>query len=389
MADDDAAAPSNQNVDSAQGDSSTAGPSEQDTSTVQDDDEQDAKPEFDDPNLLASYPIYLSHSIPSTSSLQLFQYPTYPNKAPLPLPNYSRERGLTHAIRWRPNAGWVQVELPLDLRAALYHKEKGEEMAKGAEKMGGQIGSGNPADDDAGEEEALPWARRRGSKKSSRANDSDEEMAGIGGARGPSRKLEKMRLESEVMPHMTKYCVGVMRDQALHLTQLDRILQLRPSMHHLDGLDALEAEDKRNAAKAFAGEQTGNESEGGEGAPHPAAAAKKEKKTAYNVGVKFNGTPGGPGAGGGGGFGGRGQGDGPGYDARDALMASRRRAEGENWVELEWRDLHGHHKEDVQATISSQLFAGSKAKLKCRTKPRDYLPASLGSDPPMTAGAMK
>lgn len=147
--------------------------------------------------------------------------------------------------------------------------------------------------------------------------------------------------------------------EALHLTQLDRILQLRPSMHHLDGLDALEAEDKRNAAKAFASEQTGNESEGGEGAPHPAAAAKKEKKTAYNVGVKFNGTPGGPGAGGGGGFGGRGQGDGPGYDARDALMASRRRAEGENWVELDWRDLHGHvSSANVRVVVSELILTG-------------------------------
>lgn len=103
------------------------------------------------------------------------------------------------------------------MRAALYHKEKGEEMAKGAEKMGGQIGSGsgngngNAAGDGAGDEDALPWARRRGNK--SRAADSDEEMGGVGGSRGPSRKLEKMRLESEVMPHMTKYCVGVMRDR--------------------------------------------------------------------------------------------------------------------------------------------------------------------------------
>lgn len=209
MADDDAP-PCNQNVDSTQGDNGTASSS---VHPAQNDDDQDAKPEFDDPNLLASYPIYLSHSVPSTSSLQLFQYPTYPNRAPLPLPNYSKERGLTHAIRWRPNAGWVQVELPLDLRAALYHKEKGEEMAKGADKMGGQIGSGDPAGNDAEDEDALPWARRRGNKKSSRAADSDEEMAGIGGAKGPSRKLEKMRLESEVMPHMTKYCVGVMRDR--------------------------------------------------------------------------------------------------------------------------------------------------------------------------------
>lgn len=196
---------------------------------------------------------------------------------------------------------------------------------------------------------------------------------------------------------------------ALHLTHLDRIVQLRPSMHHLDGMDAIDAEEKRNSARRGAGGfTTGDEEEAGgdeEGASAAAAAAAKKKKAqSVNVSIKDGGAAGG-------GRGGQG-GQGTTQDSKDQLMQSKRAAEGEDWIDLEWRDSQGRvstlslrwrdprsvfdpifdrfeltftsfvlfydfapqHKSEVHGVLSSQLFAGSKTELTCRTRPRDYLP---------------
>ncbi|CAO1632379.1 unnamed protein product [Parajaminaea phylloscopi] len=311
--------------------------------------------QFDDPNLLASYPIYLSTSLPASSKLHLLQYPTYPRKQPLPVPESSRQRGLTQAIRWRPNAGWIHVELPLDLRRSVYDVEKGGVMGRGVAAAGGEIG--NSKNDGEDEEGNVTDSRRK--KKRVQPKQEDEELG------EQTKRLEKIRLESDVMPNMTKYCVGVMRDQALHLTHLDRVVQLRPSMHHLDGLDILEAQEKRSTARLHgAGEDS--DAEGAEAEQAKEQAAKKKKAMSYNVSFQGDGGrgPGGPGGGG------------ANTSEKDQLMASKRRAEAEEWVDLEWRDLHGRaqHRSEVLNLFSSQLFAGSKTKLKCKTKPRDYLP---------------
>lgn len=337
-----------------------------------------------DPDLLASYPIYLSTSLPPSSFLHLLQYPTFPRNQPLPVPDVARQRGLTQAIRWRPQSGWVQVELPLDLRRSVYDEEKGEEMGKGAHAAGGEIGSKTTQADS--DDDDISSGKRSGKKK--KKAKKEEEAMDLDGL-APPKRLEKIRLESEVMPPMTHYCVGVMRDreyrssdkhrlqftdlsfarhiihtEALHLTHLDRVVQLRPSMHHLDGLDTMEAQAKRMEAKANADEEGSDNDEAA-----AAAAAKKKKPTSVNVTVKGEaGQSGGqPGRGGPGG------GAGP-MDAKDTLMAAKRLAEAENWVDLEWRDAQGRHAGEVKNIMAAQLFAGSKRELKCTTKARDYLP---------------
>lgn len=316
----------------------------------------------DDPNLLASYPIYLSNSLPSTSETHLFQYPTYPRRQPLPVPSSSRQRGLQQAIRWRKNAGWVQVELPLDLRRSVYDEEKGGEMGRGASHLGSEIGSGGgdggvAGDLDSDGDEKIGGKKRRKESSTRRGKSKAAASPELNDTKTPKR-LEKIRLESDLMPNMTKYCVGVMRDHALHLTQLDRIVQLRPSMHHLDGLDAIDKEEKRNAARLSA--QTDDEESEAEKKP----AGAKAPAQGFNVAVRVAG--GRDGAGGGGMT-----------DRGDALMAAQHRAEAESWLDLQWRDLHGgeRDKQQVQEILSSQLFAGSKTRLTCATRAADYLPS--------------
>ncbi|CAO1617985.1 unnamed protein product [Sympodiomycopsis kandeliae] len=318
-----------------------------------DQEDEEEQEQDDDPNLLASYPIYLSNSVPETSSLELFQYPTYPRRQPLPVPSSSRQRGLQQAIRWRKNAGWVQVELPLDLRKSVYDEDKGGEMGRGAHHLGKEIGANDrQGSDDEDEDEKGGKRRKRedkkkGKSKASNMLDMDEED------KGPKR-LEKIRLESDLIPNMTKYCVGIMRDHALHLTPLDRIVQLRPSMHHLDGLDSIEKEEKRNAARMNA--QTDDEESEAESKP-PAA---QQQSAGYNISVRVA-------------SGGR---DG-GAIEKDVLMSAKHKAEAEDWIQLSWKDLHGYDNDrlQVQDVMSKQLFVQSrKNKLDCVTRPADYLP---------------
>lgn len=158
-----------------------------------------------DPNLLASYPIYLNNSLPSTSSLQLLQYPTYPRRQPLPLPKKAAEQGLKHTIRWRPRAGWVQVEIPLDTRSGVYSEERAAEMGRGAAVQGGDIGVKEPKK----EEDWVDWGRESKKSKSGRkgkgkAKEEEEIIV--------EKTLDKIRLESDVMPNLTTYCIGVMNN---------------------------------------------------------------------------------------------------------------------------------------------------------------------------------
>lgn len=144
--------------------------------------------------LLASLPVYYSASLPSSSTLQIFQYPTYPRGRPLPIPQIARERGVRPAMRARPRAKRVEVELPLDLRAPVYNAEKGEEYGQGAAAAGGPIGPGVPA---------KPERRVK------------SEFGGMMAEPTPSKaRLERTRLESSLMPHQTQYMIGVIRDSA-------------------------------------------------------------------------------------------------------------------------------------------------------------------------------
>jgi DNA-directed RNA polymerase-3 subunit RPC5 len=264
-----------------------------------------------DVNLLASLPVYYSTSLPSTSSLQIFQYPTYPRDAPLPIPESARSRGLREAIRYRPKAQRVEVELPLDLRPAIYNMDKGLEMAKGA-NAGGVIGQGSSSK-----------AKREVKKEYGTEEGSSQQRSGA------AKRLEKTRLESGLIPHQTQYMVGVIRDKALHLTPVDSILQLRPSMHYLDALDAIAQQEKRRA-QAEPGEETDDGSTAEDVGKGSAKAKEKEKKKAQSLSVSIRADSGG------GSLGARGKGGVT--DSRDLLMLADREAESERWIDLDWID---------------------------------------------------
>lgn len=317
--------------------------------------------------MVASLPVYLSQSLLGDSSLHLFQYPIYPRDRPLPVPYSASARGLKVSSRWRPRANRVEVELPLDVREEVYNTDRGVEFGAGAEVLSQKQARADAAhggsNSNAGD--ALP----SGSKIRVKKEKEDEAQAN----RGP-KKLEKIKLESSQVPNATEYMVGVIRDQALHLTRLESIVQLRPSMNYLDAIDEAREAEKRRDRAALAGEIDSDEEDEdeliemeapGEGSSRSKAKKEAKKPTAQNLNVALRTDPNAFKKGGGVGMGG-----GSGSEARDQLMAAQREADAERWLDLEWRDEHSH---EAQQVFDAQLFAGSKTPLTCKTKPRDYL----------------
>ncbi|KAJ1018340.1 hypothetical protein NDA18_006495 [Ustilago nuda] len=315
-----------------------------------------------DSELVASLPVYLSKSLLSGSSLHVFQYPIYPRNRPLPVPYSAAARGLKVSSRWRPRANRVEVELPLDVREEVYNTDRGVEFGAGADLLAQKQARADAAHDGASSNEA--------SGSSSRSRIKKEKEEEVHANRGP-KKLEKIKLESSQVPNATEYMVGVIRDQALHLTRLESIVQLRPSMNYLDAIDeAREAEKRRDRATA-AGEIGSDEEDEDEliemEAPGEGSTRSKKKEVkkpaVQTLSVALRTDPNAKKGGGmsmGGGI----------SEARDQLMAAQREADAERWVDLEWRD---ERSQEAQQIFDAQLFAENKTPLVCKTKPREYL----------------
>ncbi|SPO24494.1 related to RPC37 - RNA polymerase III subunit C37 [Ustilago trichophora] len=319
-----------------------------------------------DSELVASLPVYLSNSLLGDSSLHIFQYPIYPRDRPLPVPYSAAARGLKVSSRWRPRANRVEVELPLDVREEVYNTERGVDFGAGAEVLAQRQARADAAHGGTTSNEAC-------SSSSSRSRVKKEKEEEAQANRGP-KKLEKIKLESNQVPNATEYMVGVIRDQALHLTRLESIVQLRPSMNYLDAIDEAREAEKRRDRAALAGEIGSDEEDEeeliemeapGEGSSRSKAKKDVKKPAAQTLSVALRTDPNAAQKGGGMGMGG-----GSGSEARDQLMAAQREADAERWVDLEWRDERSL---EAQQIFDAQLFAGSKTALKCKTKPRQYL----------------
>ncbi len=260
----------------------------------------------------------------------------------------------------------MEVELPLDVREEVYNTDRGVDFGAGAEIISQKQARADAAHGGPSSSDAAASSSRTRVKK-----EKEEEAQA---SRGP-KKLEKIKLESTQVPHATEYMVGVIRDRALHLTRLESIVQLRPSMNYLDAIDEAREAEKRRDRAALAGEIGSDEEDEeeliemeapGEGSSRSKAKKDVKKPTAQTLSVALRTDPN---AKKGGGMG-MGSGSGSGSEARDHLMAAQREADAERWIDLEWRDERSH---EAQQIFDAQLFAGSKTPLTCKTKPREYL----------------
>ncbi|WFD26759.1 hypothetical protein MNAN1_001746 [Malassezia nana] len=150
-----------------------------------------------------SLPVYLSASVAPHARLELFQYPLYARGRPLPVPATAAQRGQTVTARWRPHSDRVEMELPIDMREAVYNQERGAMFGESSASMG-RIG--------------VPGA---------------EAVKQERGAETPLR-FDCLRLESSMVPRTTQYMIGTMQNGELHLSPLHAVQQMRPSMQHVD-----------------------------------------------------------------------------------------------------------------------------------------------------------
>jgi DNA-directed RNA polymerase-3 subunit RPC5 len=95
-------------------------------------------------------------------------------------------------------------------------------------------------------------------------------------------------------------------------------------MHYLDALDAMAQQEKRRAQA-----EPGEETDEGSMTEDAGKAKEKKKAVAQNLSVSVRGDQGGGPSGA--------RGKGVVSDSRDVLMLADREAEGERWIDLEWK----------------------------------------------------
>ncbi|KAG1440069.1 hypothetical protein G6F56_012057 [Rhizopus delemar] len=156
--------------------------------------------------ILAEYPVYLNNEL--SKYLYLFQYPM--RSSP-----FNGRTGPT-AARLKPHSKMVEVDLPLDTRSASYSTERGEDFAMGLN------------------DKTIKTAYDR------RMEEHEEELGGFYNKtpkKTEEELLDKMTLTSTSIPSQTKYAVGMIRNQELHLTPINTTVQLRPGFKYIDKID--------------------------------------------------------------------------------------------------------------------------------------------------------
>jgi len=155
--------------------------------------------EEEDP-VIHEIPVFLSKGI---DKLMLFQYPVRPASMPY--------EGLeVTAARVRPEHRQVELEVRVDTGSQNYSRSKGEQIALNVDGAVGARG-----------EEGRTFA---------------------------SHLMDKQILVgSSAVSDTGRYAVGVLNDNELHLTRLESVLSLRPSLQYLDKSDTKAKADGRTA----------------------------------------------------------------------------------------------------------------------------------------------
>ncbi|WFD30357.1 hypothetical protein MSPP1_001375 [Malassezia sp. CBS 17886] len=256
-------------------------------------------PEDDD--VVASLPVYLSAPANEADRLELFQYPLYPRRRPLPVPSSAVQRGQQIASRWRPHADRVEMDIPLDVRESIYNRDRGSEYAQSLAHM---------------DSIDLPHAADRVHVKQEGGGDAHP-------------RFDRMRLEGVPVPHATSYMVGTILNGELHLTPLHSTLQLRPSMQHLDFAQADDGDRER--------EHAGGAGAASDGEHADAQQAKRmndlKRSGVVSLNVSMRADSGASRTGGGTSAPHMGHPPAP----LDVHLAQRE-ADAERWVNLQWRD---------------------------------------------------
>ncbi|KAJ2776399.1 hypothetical protein H4R18_005687 [Coemansia javaensis] len=237
-----------------------------------------------DDEIVAEVPVFLTQKL--ERQLHLLQYP---QRVGVLRPGEL----LPRAARIKPVHGQIELDIPLDVHSPMYNKARGVELGEGI------------ADD--------------------------------------GRLLDTTTLVSVDIPKSSEYLAAVVRDGEVHLTAIDRVTQLRPSLKYLDRI----AEKKAASRKA---DNSDDE-----------AAEKKEVK-AQTVQVTVRSA----------------QAEEALRQQQNSIAYMQQRLEEEPWADLAYFDVGT----DESAAVCAGLVAGSRDDLVCTMGPDEYLSAVIGSTEP-------
>ncbi|KAJ2159546.1 hypothetical protein GGF46_002955 [Coemansia sp. RSA 552] len=239
-----------------------------------------------DDEVVAEIPVYLTQKL--AKQLHLLQYP---QKNAALQPGILRPR----EARIKPVHGQIELDIPLDVHGKQYNRERGVELGVGITDDGGL--------------------------------------------------LDISTLCSVDIPKSSDYLAGLITNGELHLTAIDKVTQLRPSLKYLDRVA------EKNARDSKLDDHDDEED-----------VDKKEAK-AQSVQVRIRTAA----------------------EAEDALRQQQnsiaymqQKLEEEPWSRLDFYDLGT----DESATACAELAADNKEPLEDRMSPDEYLAAVIGSTAP-------
>ncbi|ORX73253.1 hypothetical protein DL89DRAFT_255362 [Linderina pennispora] len=235
-----------------------------------------------DDEIVAEIPVFLTEKI--GKNLHLLQYPL---KAGSIGPGELRPS----TARIKPIHGQIEMDIPLDVTSPMYNRERGQELGIGLSDSG--------------------------------------------------RLLDIQTIVSVDIPKSSTYLAGVLKNRELHLTPIEKITQLRPSLKYLDKV----AEKERAASKLdYDDEDT------------------KEEKQVQTVQVSVRSA----------------QAEEALRQQQNSIASIQKRLEEEPWSSLTYYDIGS----DESAAVSSQLVAANTEDLICKTDPSEYLTTIIGNTCP-------
>ncbi|ODN83007.1 hypothetical protein L202_01238 [Cryptococcus amylolentus CBS 6039] len=284
-----------------------------------DSDEEDAD---DEP--IATLPVYMSPALLQQGGVDIYQYPL--QHRDISVPTWARDRGKTISARVKENVARVEVEIPVDAGAAYWREDRASELGfvvdvtNGDDSTVGGYGFGGKEKDKKGKEKA--------SKKK-------EEKWG-----------DKMRLSSEVVPNATGYYTGVIRDGAVHLCPVSRVLQFRTSLGYLDDVEQRSRTRRTTNGNAESDDEDAPKKK--RAPPQPVAKPRKVLDDEENDGT------------------------GSIKDFRNKMWAMAQKEDEDNWVAYQWK-AGGEESSVVDALEGLILPEEKRERLTCKTRPLDYL----------------
>ncbi|KAJ2843674.1 hypothetical protein IWW36_005475 [Coemansia brasiliensis] len=231
--------------------------------------------------IVAELPVFLTQKL--AKQLHLLQYPQKNGRV--------RQGELNpREARIKPIHGKLEMDIPLDVDSPMYNEERGRELG-----------------------------------------------AGIGNGR---QLLDITTLDSVDIPQNSDYLAGIVQNGELHLTLIDKITQLRPSLRYLD-----KVAEKNLTDSKLEGDDAGDEDAKAQSVQVTIRSAQAEEALRQQ---------------------------------QNSIAFMQQKLEEEPWSDLTYYDVGTSE----SAAVLSRLVADNREPLVCKTDADEYLNLVIGSTAP-------